>query len=185
MSSSDVLRVRELIFLVREGSDEAFGELVTMYTPMIRSVTSKYGASFDDLFSDACMALYKAAYNYDLGQSEVTFGLYAQICVAHRVLDILRRENGSSIQITEDDIDNISVDSGIVSRLIREEERRAFHQSARQLLTDLEYSVFTLWLRDLKSAEIADRLGKDVKAVENAKARLLKKLRDGLGAVKD
>ena len=184
MISSDNDKTTELILSVREGKEEAFSELVSLYTPMLRAVIAKYGASFDELFSDACMALYKAAHTYDCEQAEVTFGLYSQICVSHRILDIVRRESGRAVQLSEEDIENIPVDSGIVQRLVREEERKEFRLRAGQLLSELAFSVFNLWLAEFKSSEISEALGKSVKAVDNAKARILKKLRDGLNSVK-
>lgn len=185
MSSADSLRVRELIFSVRAGEETAFSELVAIYTPMVRGVIARYGVDYDEMFSDACMALYKAVHTYDTEQGEVTFGLYAQICVTHRLLDILRREKGRELKMSDEDIESLSVESGIVTRLIREEESRTLRKSARQLLSELEYSVFTMWLGELKNGEIADRLGKSVKDVENAKARILKKLREGLGTARN
>ena len=185
MDSRDSLKIKELILSVREGEDEAFGELVTLYTPMIRGVISRYGVAYDEYFSDACMALYKAAHTYDVEQEEVTFGLYSRICVSHRILDIIRSESGRAIHLSEEDLDSLSVDPGIIAGLVREEETRAFRKRARQLLSDFEFSVFNLWLSELKSAGIAQRLGKSVKAIDNAKARILKKLRDGLNSAQD
>ncbi len=171
---------RSLIESIRSGDGDSFAELVRLYTPMIHSLAGKLGVEIADCFSDACFALYKAAFSYDLSNTEVTFGLYAKVCVRNRIMDIRRKSSASVGTVSDLDVENIAVDSGIVSRLEREEERREFHLRAHSLLSSFEYSVLLLWLSDFTTADIAHRLSKSSKSVDNAKARILKKLRGGI-----
>ena len=181
MNNMDIARLQQLILSCRAGDDNAFSELVRLYTPMLKSEISKLSLGLDDCFSEACVALYKAVMNFDLEQDGVTFGLFAEICVRRRLLDTLKKEQSISYKIISDvDVDNIAVPAGIISRLLREEESATFKARARELLSEYEYSVFTSWLIGLNASDIAERLGTDVKSVENAKARILKKLRNGV-----
>ena len=94
MQKLDKFSVSELILMVREGHDEAFSELVHRYLPMLEKVTGSFvGVDLrkDEAFCEASVAFYKAAMTYDISRSEVTFGLYARICVKRRMLDLLRR----------------------------------------------------------------------------------------------
>jgi DNA-directed RNA polymerase specialized sigma24 family protein len=55
---------------------------------------------------------------------------------------------------------------------------------ARDLLSDYEYQVLMLHIQGYKTSEISAAVGRDTKSVDNAKARLFRRLRDALGAMK-
>lgn len=170
----------DLILKVREGDDDAFADIVTLYTPMLESVSHKFSYDYDEVFGDLCMALYRAATSYDVGQTEVTFGLYSRICVERAMLDLSRRAHSERCVDEDKNVEEIAVDGDIDSALIREEENESFRRDAREILSEYEYSVLIRWLSDDKTADIASALGVSAKSVDNAKARILKKLRDGL-----
>ena len=172
--------ISALILKIRSGDDNAFSELVSIYTPMLESAASKHGLDYDESFSELCMALYRAVVSYDIEQSEVTFGLFAKICIVRAVSDILRRERREPILESDADVDSIAVDGGVENALIESEEREAFRRDARLLLSEYEYGVLIRWLAGDKSADIAESLGVSPKSVDNAKARIQKKLREGL-----
>ena len=167
-----------LIRDVKDGKEEAFSELLSMYTPMLKSVLSRYTSSSDEYFSDASMALYKAAMSFDLSQDSVTFGLYAKICVTHRVLDLLKQiGKDEGTLVSEPNLDIIAVPDGTLQRLVREEELARLCNVARSILSELEYNVFLQWLNGEKTADIAAQLGITAKACDNAKSRVVTKLR--------
>lgn len=169
-----------LILKARGGDDDAFTDIVNLYTPMLQSVAHRYSLDFDEAFSELCMALYRAVSTYDIEQSEVTFGLYAQVCAGRAVCDMLRHRKRECKLDTDANVDEIAADDGVDADLIREEENEAFRRDARGLLSEYEYSVLIRWLGGDKTADIASALGVSAKSVDNAKARILKKLRDGL-----
>ena len=170
-----------LIMRCRQGDNDAFESLVTHYKPMLHNMIRRASLGVDEYFSEACMGLYKAALSYNVEQNEVTFGLYASICISRRLCDVVRKEGSEEGHIELDiDVDSIAASDGIVSRLERKEESEALRARAEELLSDYEYQVFLLWMAGHGAADIAERLGADVKSVENAKSRILKKLRDGM-----
>ena len=177
MSSFDTADCRELIRRTREGCNEAFSALVDLYTPMMKNAARLMSFDVDDVFSECCVTLYKAALSFDTEQSDVTFGLYAQICVTRRLCDLLRSRRGDEL-VTDLDVDAIAVDGGIVASLERRELMDNLRESARRVLSDYELRVLGLWLEGCGAYDIADRLSTTVKSVENAKSRILKKLRD-------
>ena len=176
MDSNCNSEIRELLVGCREHSDAAFEELVLRYTPMLNSVIASKGLDCGEAFSEACMALYKAALLFDLEQDEVTFGLYAKVCVTNRLTDLTRRVSGTPV-LSDLDVDSISVSDGTLLKLEKQEERAAFHLRASEVLSEYEYRVLTLWLGGYKTADIASAVEADSKSVDNAKARILKKLR--------
>ena len=180
MNSLENLRINELILLVRDRSDKAFEELIKRYTPMINKVISGFSGSslgYDELFSEGCIALHRAALFYNLERVDVTFGLYAKICVYHKLCDAVAKEDRADI-VTDVDINSVP-SGGNIEALIEMRERLAeYHKVARSLLSDYEYSVFLAVVNGESNRDIAKRLGRSVKSIENAKARVQKRLRE-------
>ena len=172
--------VVSLVLRARGGDEDAFADIVEMYTPMLQSVAHKYALDFDEVFSELCMALYRAVGSFDVEQSGVTFGLYAQICAGRAMSDAAKQHRRDTDARLDSDVEAIAEDVDVAGELIRREENEAFRRDARGLLSEYEYTVLLRWLGGDKTADIADLLGVSAKSVDNAKARILKKLRDGL-----
>ncbi|MBQ7386539.1 MAG: sigma-70 family RNA polymerase sigma factor [Clostridia bacterium] len=185
MNSYEQIDVRELVLLCREHDDAAFAELVRRYMPMMRKVVSGFSdVSLDpeELLQEACVALHSAVVKYDLSQESVTFGLYARICISHRMLDLVRAAKPQAVDIDscpEERIDGESIESQLVSR----ETFELVMKCAREVLSDYEYKVLMLHVQGYKTAEISAIVGRDSKSVDNAKARLFRRLRGALGGM--
>ena len=176
--------IGDLIKSCRARDDEAFDELVRRYTPMMRKVISSFDSQYDfgELFSEACVALHSAALRYDVEQSEVTFGLYARICVRNRIVDLLRSADAVR-SITDCDIEQISDDESVESGIVGRETIDNVLTSAKNLLSDYEYRVLILHIQGYKTAAIAKMLSRSAKSVDNAKSRLFRRLREHLGDI--
>lgn len=180
MEKSLDFRINDLISRAKAGDDDAFSELVSQYKPMLTSAASRLGLSPDEYFSDACIGLYRAILTYDTAKSGVTFGLYASVCVRHRLSDAIRKERAAADKLPvtcEVDVDSIAVPDASLTALIEREESRSLKTEAKEILSDLEYRVFGLWLLGFSGADIVRELSIDLKSVENAKGRIMKKLR--------
>lgn len=177
--------VRDLILLCRNRDDEAFDELVQRYTPMIRKVISQFGTSsyeYGELFSEACVALHIAVQRYNLDQCDVTFGLYSRICIRNRIVDLLRLADNDPA-LSEIDIEQMVDEQSVEDKL---EDREIFDRiidSAKNLLSNYEYQVLMLHIQGYKTSDIAERLSRSAKSVDNAKSRLFKRLRDEVGSI--
>lgn len=186
MNQINVNDVDSLIVRCRQHDDEAFDELVNKYTPMIRKVISGFCSAddFGELFSEACVALHTAAQRYDMEQKEVTFGLYARICVRNRILDLLRVREGG-LAVSDCDVEQVIVDDDPEGKLVERETFDNILKSARVILSDYEYRVLLLHIQGYKTAAIAEMLSRSAKSVDNAKARLFKRLRKELHGISD
>lgn len=177
--------INTLILRCRDRDDEAFDELVRRYTPLMRKVITGFDQTayeYSELFSEACVALHTAAGRFDLEQSEVTFGLYARICIRNRIVDLIRVAE-SDPDISERDVEGLSYESNLERRL---EEREIFNNlllSAKDLLSDYEYRVLLLHIQGYKTAAIASMLSRSAKSVDNAKSRLFRRLREEIGDI--
>ena len=188
MQELDKIEVSDLILKVREGSDEAFSELMRRYLPMIKKVSSSFSGSkirSDEAFCEASVAFYKAAKTYDITRAEVTFGLYARICVYRRLCDLAGKERIKEDLFSSLDVDSISVQSGIESALLMRERMESALVFVKSLLSEYEYEVFIRHLEGYTTAAIARALGKSAKSVDNAKARAVKRLRESRSGFSD
>ena len=192
MQRQEEAQLEGLILKVREGGDSAdaaFSELIQRYLPMIKKVTSGFvGGTVrdDEAFCEASVAFYKAVMSYSLERSaEVTFGLYARICVYRRLCDLVGKEKGKENLFSDLDVDSLVVNSGIEAALVSRERMSAALRKARSLLSEYEYEVFLLHLEGYETSDIAARLGREAKSIDNAKARLFKRLRDSRSGFSD
>ena len=171
----------ELILAARENDDSAFSELVARYTPMINKVISGFSDPrfrYDEAFSEACVSLHRAVKSYDVSKSsDITFGLYARICVYRRLCDLFRKVSRDA-PIVDVDIESIGANLNIEQRIVGRERISEYIEKARGILSEYEYQVFLLYIDGYSTAEISARLCKDTKSVENAKLRMFKRLRE-------
>ena len=179
--------IHELIRMCRDHDDDAFDELVRRYTPMIRKVIFGFGQlsyDFGELFSEGCVALHTAAQRFDTEQDEVTFGLYARICVRNRILDLLRLSE-NNLSNYDCDIEQMPDDESPEGRLVEQETFDNIISGAKKVLSDYEFHVLLLHIQGYKTAAIAGMLKRTPKSVDNAKSRLFRRLREEFGGISD
>lgn len=181
--------INDLILLAREHDEDAFSELVERYTPMINKVIGSFSCeapSSSELFSEACVGLHSAVRKYDLSQEKVTFGLYARVCAYNAVVDCIRRSAGSDFLFDDaGTIENLTDGASIENEIAAKESVEFLLKSAHKILSDYEYSVLMYHIRGYRTADIARRLSRPAKSVDNAKARIFKRLRDAFGDISD
>jgi RNA polymerase sporulation-specific sigma factor len=141
------------------------------------------GMSPDTAKPDALIALYRAAQTFD-AERGVSFGSFARTCITNRLTDLIRADKNEFCRHFDFDVERIAVGDGILARLERAEERAAFHAVARECLSEYEYRILLLWLSLDKTSLIAKELDSSAKSVDNAKSRILKKLRLAFGVSK-
>ena len=179
MEKQDEKELYNLIDRVRSRDDSAFAMLLSKYSPMLNGVIAGFSSSlvsYSEAFSEATVALFRAAASYEIGNGSVTFGLYAKICVYRRLCDLYNKVKHDS-NIVDLDVDKIPVNSNAEQRLVGIERMREYLAKAQKLLSEYEYEVFLLYIEGYDNQSIAKRLSKDVKSVENAKTRMLRNLR--------
>ena len=186
MENNGIVDHNELISAARSGDESAFEALLNEYKPMIDGIIRRFSFDLRDAFSEASMAFLRAVSSYDIQQSDVTFGLYAKICVERSLIDFQRREGRVASHFVDNrvDVDRIAVSGGVQAMLEHREQTAYFLSVARQELSDLEFDVYRHWMLGYKTADIASTLGVTAKAVDNAKNRMWAKLRHRLSPEK-
>ena len=173
-----VFLFKELIKSARTGNGTAFAELSDIYKPLIETMTEKYaksigggGADRDDIRQEASVAFYKAVRSFDLDQNEVSFGLYAKICIRNRLVSLLRSSKSKGRAVHEQESEKSPKQR---QTLIDREELEIL---SRRLLSRREREIFLMYADGKRYSEIAEALGIAEKSVDNALFRAKKKLR--------
>lgn len=169
----------EKLVAVKNGDDPAFASLCEDYGALIESMTQSFFESCpdvdkDDLRQEARMALYRAAMKYRLDQNEVTFGLYAKICIRNRLISVRRKYTTQSKLKSKRNTQELQVVAETSSSYNR---RTVLSEEVISLLSPFEQKVFALYATKCSYSEIARELSRSVKSIDNAIYRIKSKLR--------
>lgn len=189
----------EVVSLAQQGNKDALNHIIARYRNFVYHKTQAYflaGADRDDLFQEGMIGLYEAVCDFD--GTKATFRSFASVCVLRQVLTAVkmatRRKHMPlnsyisleySADAQEDDVFfELSVSQNPQnpeSILIEKENLKAMEQKINQALTKLEQRVLVLYLDGHSYQVIAEKIGKDPKAVDNAVQRIRKKIDRILG----
>lgn len=182
-------QICDLIEKLRHGDKDAFGVISEKYAPLICTLMAKYcsfisenDVEYDDIHQEALIALYNAALSYDMSQSDVSFGLYAKICIGNRIISVIRKIVSTDRHSTDIPYDILELqlednESDPSKQFDDKESARLLAEKILSLLSEYERSVFEKYLQDVSVTDIATALGKTPKSVDNALVRIKNKLR--------
>ena len=159
--------------------DEAYSELISRHLPSIRRLAAIYKTSpadRDDLVSEGILGLMNAINTYS-PEKGASFGTYAGVCANNRIINALKKQQ--RIRGREGSFEEIRAETTLNPEKIvldREVLREVFSEIETNL-SDLEREVFGLYLAGVSYEETAKLLGIDYKSVDNALARVRRKLR--------
>ena len=185
---------RELHILISQGDAAAENELVSRYTMLVRVCSRPYflvGGDSEDLIQEGMMGLLSAVRQYD-SSAGTTFKTFAKKCVKNRIIGAVKSasrlkhvplNDGVSL---EEILSNESQpnSAGIADSFTRMPEEQVlarectndFISSYSRYLSKFEIAVLDHYLNGLSYSEIADKLGRSAKSVDNAVQRIRHKL---------
>ena len=174
----------DLITAARAGDESAFEALLEAYEPLIDAMSRSFAKATDDseshedLRQEACIAIYKAVQSYNSEQAEVSFGLYAKLCVRNRLISYTRklRRRESVLPLEE----RMNTEEDVAQGVVAEEAYMELYRRIEAVLSPYESHVWWLYLSGQTTGAIAASLGKDERSVQNAVYRIRKKLRAAL-----
>lgn len=193
--------VISLLELVKGGDESAFAELCEKYRTLTESAAYRFAPSFkgdgadgeygiDDLKQYAAMALYRAAITYEADThgkgKEVSFGLYAKICVNNALISALRKYRGARRKAERaamgkakmaSNNKNPDVSSDPLDKLVSSESEEQLIKRICVVLSDYEEKIFRYYTAGKSVHEIAKGLGKSEKSVSNAIYRIKAKIK--------
>ncbi len=187
MTNYNQFSIENLISAVKSGDDDACAELLRRYAPLIDTsvigalslMTGATRTDEEELRQEAVIKLYQSAIKYDPSVSDVSFGLYAKICIKNRMISLIRRHGGVSLVGDDEALDEALEaphGSDPSELLLLTESEKELDYKIKALLSPLEYEVYDLYADGAKPAMIAETLGVSGKTVENALYRMRGKL---------
>lgn len=176
--------VSQLVCRAQEGDETAFSRLFDQYTPLIESICAHHSAdapSEQELRSEAIAAFWDAVRSFDTQRESVTFGLYAKVCLGHRISDCLRKWKRIKpiLSLDSDEIAEQGADesSNPAHYVVQRENYLELIRKTELLLSPKERRVWLLFVEGNTATEIAKELKIEKKDAENAIFRARKKLR--------
>lgn len=163
----------ELLYMVKEGSDEALEILFCKYSFFIELKIKEMNVEkmyVDEFYQEGLIALNNAIKKFD-EQYNNTFYTFFSVILTRKYLDLFRKINKEKAMFIKPEDDDYFVDlSSVEDSVILEEPT---------FLTDLEREVFEKKYRQfLDNKEIAAQLGKSIKAIYSTIERIKGKYRN-------
>lgn len=175
------------LHLAKEGDQSAFAALLAQYTPLIEHQLMSARARRPDILpedekdlrQEAYLAFYRALMSFDISQGEVSFGLYAKICIENGLISALRKMRPSAESLDIERMAELPAGSeGDPTRRLREQEDyEALCRRIALVLSPYENTIWQRYVAGRTAGEIADELGRDHRSIHNAIYRIRHKLR--------
>ena len=186
------LNDRQLQELAASGSREAEEQLAERYMQLVRACARPLflaGGDSEDLIQEGTFGLLSAIRQYK-PDSGASFRTFAELCIRKRLYSAVRSASrlkhiplndgmsleqlseGSDLRLSAVPAQQNTPEDLVLARESKEELYRALSDR----LSGMEKQVLSLYLDGSHYQDIAQRLGKDVKAVDNAVQRIRRKL---------
>ena len=191
-----------LLNQARAGNEASLETLIDKYKPIVSGIARGYfliGGDTDDLIQEGMIGLYKAIQNYK-ENNKSKFSTYAYHCIKHQVQSAVRSSlsnknsplnaylsisNQGMLLIGNENEDEIDEEHGIFlasgepspeEKFFEQERKLEITNAVKKQLSDFEYKVLKLYLKGYSYLDIAQKLQKDNKSIDNAITRLKQKL---------
>ena len=186
----------ELIASLRAGEKEITDYLMDKYKNLVRKKAKALyliGGDRDDLIQEGMIGLFKAIRDYREDR-ESSFYHFADLCIARQLytaVEASQRKKHAPLNsyvplyADSEDAENGGLENVLSSVeelnpekiVINQEELQIFQKKVRDCLSAMEKEVLAYYLQGLDYNQIAEAMGKEPKAIDNALQRLKKKLK--------
>lgn len=202
VKEQSALSDEELVKAAQSGDKSALETILERYKNLVYAKAKPYfiaGADEDDIVQEGFIGLYNAVKDFD-GEKLPYFSVFAGVCVSRKILTAVKAATrqkhiplNSYISLDNGNAEGDSPMAAAITAkgvsdpeaiLIDRENVDGIEYKINKALSKLELEVLIYYLRDMSYQEIAEVLGKDVKAVDNAIQRIRKKL-EGILCGKD
>lgn len=185
----------QLIGMLREGNDGIMDYILGKYKPLVlRRANAMYliGGDTDDLIQEGMIGLFKAIRDYR-AERESSFFHFAELCITRQLYSAVEASNrkkhaplnsyvsfysktdeeGKSLAetLSTDTMDNPE------QLVIAQENLAQFWEEVKRHLSAMEQEVLDEYLAGHNYRQIAEKLGKSPKAIDNALSRIRAKIR--------
>lgn len=186
----------QLIERLREGDKKIMDYILDKYKPLVLGKANAMyliGGDTDDLIQEGMIGLFKAIRDYQTDR-ETSFFHFAELCINRQLYSAVEASNRKkhaplntyvsfysrmgeegmplSETLSTDVMDNPE------QLVIAQENVRMFWEDLRKRLSGMEREVLDEYLSGLGYRQIAKKLGKSPKTIDNALSRIKSKIRE-------
>lgn len=196
-----VLDEMELLEQAQRGNSDAITALLENYKSMVRALARPLflmDGEQDDLVQEGMIGLFKAIQTYDRGKG-TAFESFANTCIRGQLYTAVKKSNRKknqplnsyiSLYSIENGQENADKDGGFVIDktipdwqnnperiVVGREQKRDIQERLCNYLSKMEIQVLDLFLQGLTYQEIAGKLDKAPKSIDNALQRIKSKIK--------
>lgn len=190
----DALSDEELLRQLRQGRDEITDYILEKYKPLVRrQANAMYliGGETEDLIQEGMIGLFKAIRDFQENH-DASFYHFAEICINRQLYSALAASNRKK-HIPLNSYISLSAQETVNGRMMEEEilghsespeqmliEREVWEEFRRRLtgnLSKMENQVLHLYLEGNNYIQIAERMDKSPKSIDNALQRIRHKVK--------
>lgn len=187
MSEVKVKTNDEILSNAQSGDNVQLETVIKNYRQAVEVIASRYNNSpmeREDLIQEGMIGLLAAVKSFDSSRG-ASFKTYANTCIDNSIQTALRKFRRQKdipvqnvVEYSEEEIPVSSSYSSAEDTFIAQESVSLLTKVLRENLSDFENEVLRLHIVGCSYNEIADRLCKTPKAIDNALQRVRKKLSD-------
>lgn len=186
----------EVVCLAQAGVEGAAECLLYKYRNLVRNKVRSYflvGAEKEDLLQVGMIGLWQAIVDYRADKA-ISFPAFARICIQRHIITAIKTatrqkqiplNTSLSLESPSDDSGSEWTLSDILTSedtidpeelVLRREDTKMLHDMLQQMLSDFEWRVLSGYKLGKSYREIADELSCKTKSVDNALARIKRKV---------
>lgn len=185
----------ELIAALRMGNADIMDYILDKYKPLVRKRANAMfliGGDTDDLIQEGMIGLFKAIRDYD-SKKEASFFSFAELCITRQMYSAVEASNrkkhvplNTYISFdAKDSMDGKPLAETLTADMmenpeqlvIAQENIRIFLENIKKRLSMMEQTVLEEYLSGLNYHQIAEKLGKSPKSIDNALSRIKAKIK--------
>jgi RNA polymerase sporulation-specific sigma factor len=197
-SDSDPAKDRDedLVARVWNGDDHALSTLLERYRSFVRLKARSYflvGADREDVVQEGMIGLYKAIRDYDATR-QASFRAFAELCITRQIITAIKTATRQKHQPLnsyvslhtpahhDDDGDHEIMEhfssnlADPADSVVSNQELAHLESYFGEVLSDLEAEVLQRYIEGQSYQEIAGKLNRHVKSIDNALQRIKRKL---------
>ncbi|MDO8885972.1 RNA polymerase sporulation sigma factor SigH [Candidatus Oleimmundimicrobium sp.] len=187
----------DVVIAAKNGDKAALEYVLGKYKIFVKIKARSYfliGADKEDLIQEGMIGLYKAIRDY-CDDRQTSFKAFAELCITRQMITAIKTATRQkhiplnsyisfnrpayyeeeSERTLEDTIQG-NHDLDPIDLVINGEELKNMHESFDEILSDYEARVVKFYIEGRPYQEIADKLGRHVKSVDNALQRVKRKI---------
>ncbi len=188
----------ELVARFQQGCQDSLQIMITRYRRFARAKARSYflvGADHDDVEQEALIGLYKAARDFR-PEHQSSFRAFADLCITRQIITAIKaatrqkhqalnryvsisgaRPGDEHAERTLEELLHVGRAMGDpADRIVAAERYGAMRTRMSEVLSGFEIDVLRLYVDGTSYQEIADRLGRHAKSIDNALQRIKRKL---------